>query len=77
MLPHGNGRRPLNGTVGISMVIDENGVPEDLEVVESAGAPLDRAALESMRSWRFVPAHKDGVPVRVRYLARQTYRLTP
>ena len=65
----------LNGTVTISLVVDENGLPSDLAVVESAGEALDAAALESVRSWRFAPAQKDGAAVAVRWLARQTYQL--
>ena len=76
-MPSTSGRRPLNGTVAISMLVDENGVPTELQVVESAGEPLDSAALASVRTWRFEPARKNGVPVRVRHVTRQTYRLTP
>jgi serine/threonine-protein kinase len=74
VLPLGENGRPLHGTVGISMLVDEDGIPRELEVTEPASPALDRAALESARSWRYAPARKDGVPVRVRWMERQTYR---
>jgi serine/threonine-protein kinase len=64
----------LEGTVAVAMVVDETGVPTELQVVESAGAVLDAAVLESVRSWRFEPATKAGVKVKVRWRARQTYK---
>jgi serine/threonine-protein kinase len=64
----------LTGTVAIAMVVDEAGVPTELEVTESAGVVLDQAVLDAVRQWRFEPARKGGVPVKVRWTARQTYR---
>ncbi|HXY41934.1 MAG TPA: TonB family protein [Vicinamibacteria bacterium] len=75
--PRLTGRDRGNGTVAIEMVVDEEGRPRDLNVVVSAGPALDAAALDSVRSWRFEPARQNGVPVKVRWLARQTYQLTP
>ena len=62
------------GTVAVAMIVDETGTPTELTVVESAGAVLDAAVLESVRAWRFEPARKNGVKVKVRWTARQTYR---
>jgi TonB family protein len=64
----------LHGTVTIQMIVDETGVPTELAVSESAGPVLDAAVLESVRAWRFEPARKNGVRVKVRFTARQTYR---
>jgi len=62
------------GTVAVTMIVDETGVPTELAVVESAGPVLDRAVLDAVRGWRFEPATKGGVRVKVRWTARQTYR---
>jgi len=70
-------RLRLNGTVAIGFVIDEHGVPTDVAVVESAGSVLDATALESVRGWRYEPARKDGVKVKVRWVEKLTYRLGP
>ncbi len=67
-------RRGLKGTITIDMIVDETGLPTDLQVAESAGPILDEAVLKAVRTWRFEPARKDGVRVKVRWRARHTYR---
>ncbi len=69
--------RNVTGTVVVSMVISEAGVPEQLAVVESGGPLLDEAVVEAVSIWRFAPASRDGDPVRVRYLVRQQFRVEP
>ncbi len=66
--------RREQGTVAVQMIVDESGVPTELVVSESAGPVLDAAVLEAVRAWRFEPARKNGVKVKVRWTARQTYR---
>jgi TonB family protein len=61
----------------ISLVVDEKGEPGDLVVKRSAGALLDEAARSAVRSWRFEPARKDGVKVRVRWTVTQRFVLEP
>jgi serine/threonine-protein kinase len=68
-------RRKMSGTVTVSMVISETGVPEEIRVVESAGEILDAAVVEAVRSWRFEPASRNGRPVRIHWRVRQTFRL--
>ena len=67
----------LRGSVLVAMIVDENGLPTELQVVESAGPILDDVVLKAMRTWRFEPARKDGVRVKVRWQARQTYKTAP
>jgi serine/threonine-protein kinase len=67
----------LRGSVLVALIVDENGRPTDLQVVESAGPILDDVVLKAMRTWRFEPARKDGVRVKVRWQARQTYKTAP
>jgi serine/threonine-protein kinase len=64
----------LEGSVTVAMIVDENGTPIELQVTESGGPILDAAVLEAVRGWRFEPARKAGVKVKVRWTARQTYR---
>jgi TonB family protein len=68
-------RQHLQGTVAVSVTIDETGQVRDPQIVESAGAILDEAVLASLRDWRFEPARKDGVKVKLRWLVRQTYKI--
>jgi TonB family protein len=70
-------RMNLRGTVLIDLIVDENGQPTDLQVTESAGPVLDEVVLEAVRTWRFEPAKKDGVRVKVRWQVRQTYKTAP
>ena len=61
------------GAVGVEMVVDENGTPQDLRVIESAGPILDRAVVDAVATWRYEPARKNGVKVKVRWVARQSF----
>jgi serine/threonine-protein kinase len=70
-------RTKLRGTVLIDLIVDENGLPTDLRVAESAGPVLDEEVLKAVRTWRFEPARKDGVRVKVRWQVRQTYKTAP
>jgi eukaryotic-like serine/threonine-protein kinase len=71
--PEAARRLRLRGRVRIDMVITEDGSTSDLRVVESAGEILDRAVLDAVRKWRFEPARKNGVKVKVRWQAKQSF----
>jgi TonB family protein len=62
------------GPVTVEMIITEGGHPVDLRVLESAGASLDQAVLVALWAWRFQPAERDGVRVRVRWRVSQSFR---
>jgi serine/threonine-protein kinase len=68
-------RRRQSGVVTVAMVISETGIPEELQVVESAGEILDEAVLTAVREWRFEPASRNGRPVRIHWRVRQHFRL--
>ena len=68
-------RRRQEGTVTVSMIVTETGEPVDLRILASAGRILDDAALQAVRTWRFEPARKDGVRVRVRWVASHRFVL--
>ncbi len=53
------------GSVLLSMIVDENGVPQNIKVVHSLGLGLDQKAIEAVQKWRFKPGQKDGKPVPV------------
>jgi protein TonB len=54
------------GTVVVRFVVDENGVPSQVEVVRSVSAGLDRAAVDAVRAARFTPGVQNGRVVKVR-----------
>ncbi len=66
-------RLRLSGTVTVEMTVTQAGEPKEVRVVESAGAILDAAVLAAVRTWRFKPAVKDGIPIAARWQFRHTF----
>lgn len=51
------------GKVLLRVLVDENGLPQQIEIKQSSGFDrLDKAALASVQRWRFVPGKRNGVP---------------
>jgi TonB family protein len=61
------------GAVFVDLIVTETGEPADLRIIQSAGEILDSAVLEAVKGWRFVPAEKDGVKVRVHWTVIQRF----
>jgi TonB family protein len=61
-------------SVTVTFVIKVDGSVADIEVAESGGAALDRAATSAVEQWRFEPGVKRGTPVKVRESRRFTFR---
>jgi TonB family protein len=62
-------------SVVVSFVVTEEGDVADPNVVESGGSRvLDEAVLTAVRSWKFSPAVKRGIKVKVRITHKQTFR---
>ncbi len=68
-------RLRLQGSVAVEMIVTESGDPTDVRVIESAGEILDHAVVEAAQHWKFEPARKKGVKVRVRWPVRQRFEL--
>jgi len=52
------------GKVMLLVKVSAEGVPVKVDVLQSSGFPaLDRAALDAVRAWRFVPARQSGKAV--------------
>ncbi len=66
-------RLHLVGAVVVDILVDEKGAVQDPHVIQSAGEVLDRAVLAAVRDWRYEPARKNGVRVKVRVQARHTF----
>jgi protein TonB len=56
------------GTVVLSLTIDEQGILQDAEVAERAGFGFDEEALRAVRTSKFKPAVRSGKPVASRAL---------
>lgn len=62
--PKASIRRRETGTVMLSLIVTPDGTARDVRIIRSSGHPLlDKAALEAVCSWRFVPAKRMGQPV--------------
>jgi TonB family protein len=70
-------RQRIEGTVELSILVDEKGAVTDAQVVTSAGgrAGLDEAAIENAKKRRYRPATKEGVPVKVWMPLRVVFKL--
>lgn len=56
-------RRGDQGTVTISVLIGTDGTAQDAKIRTSSGFDLlDQAALNTVKSWRYVPGKRAGVP---------------
>jgi protein TonB len=63
------------GTVVLSLIVDEQGRPQNLKVLRSLGLGLDQKAIEAVEKWRFRPGMKDGKPVPVMATIEVNFRL--
>jgi TonB family protein len=65
----------FQGTVLLSIVVDENGKTRDVRVVRPLGLGLDEKAIEAVMKWKFRPGYKDGKPVAVMANVEINFRL--
>ena len=63
------------GTVMLSLVVDETGKAVGIKVTKSLGLGLDEKAIEAVQKWRFKPGTKDGKPVPVIASVEVNFRL--
>jgi TonB family protein len=55
----------VEGTVVLQIVVGTDGTVKQAKVVRSLTPELDRKAIERVKTWKFQPSRKDGVPVSV------------
>ena len=55
----------IQGTVLIQAIVGEKGCTESVTVIRKLNPKLDEIAIQTVSSWKFSPATKDGKPVRV------------
>jgi TonB family protein len=63
------------GTVVLSLIVDEKGQPQQIKVSKSLGLGLDQKAIEAVEKWRFKPGMKDGKAVAVYASIEVNFRL--
>jgi TonB family protein len=60
-------------SVVVRFVVSEAGEVRDVSVVESGGKAVDEVVLAAVRTWKYQPATKQGVPVKVHMMFKQTF----
>jgi protein TonB len=65
----------FQGTVRLSVVVDEKGNPRDIKITGPLGLGLDQKAVEAVEKWKFSPGKKDGKPVPVFAQIEVNFRL--
>jgi len=63
------------GTCTLMIVVATDGRPTNIRVVNSLGMGLDEKAIETVKTWKFEPAMKDGKPVAVQISVEVEFRL--
>jgi TonB family protein len=63
------------GTVVLSIVVDDHGIPRNIRVVRPLGLGLDEKAIEAVQRWRFRPGMKGGRPVATQASVEVNFRL--
>src|SRR5215218_8423520 len=67
--------RKVQGTVELTTVIRETGVPDTFAITQSLDTELDQQAIEAVRQWQFKPGTLDGKPVAVSVNIELTFTL--
>jgi TonB family protein len=65
----------LQGSILLSLVVDESGSPQNITVLLPLGDGLDEEALKAVSKWRFQPGMKEGAPVSVQATIEVNFRL--
>lgn len=65
----------FQGVVVLSIIVNAQGNVQDPRIVRRLGLGLDEKAEETVRTWKFKPAQRNGVPVPVRVMVEVTFRL--
>jgi TonB family protein len=65
----------VQGTVVLRVVIDQQGLAQDIAIERSLDTGLDQKAIEAIRQWRFRPGMKDNAPVRVSAVIEINFKL--
>ncbi len=63
------------GTVVLWIIVDAQGNVTDVRVVKPLGLGLDEKAVETVHTWKFKAAMRNGAPVPVRVMVEVSFRL--
>jgi TonB family protein len=63
--PTGTNEKVVEGVVILNIVVDREGKVSKVKVVRSLTPDMDKEAVERVKTWKFDPSRKDGMPVAV------------
>lgn len=67
----------MTGTVILEATVDESGVVENVKVLRTAGALLDKAAIVAVEQWRYEPLMLNGIRTRFILTVVLSFNLQP
>jgi TonB family protein len=65
---------PFAGITKVALLVDTDGVPQQIHVEQSLGADFDKAVIASVQKWRFEPGLQYGKPVPAKICVEINYR---
>jgi periplasmic protein TonB len=68
-------RAKFGGRVLLWIVVDAQGMVQDIRIAKHLGMGLDEEAVKTVRTWKFRPATRQGVPVPVQVEVEVSFRL--
>lgn len=63
----------VSGVATLAVIIDTQGNVADAKIQKGVGYGLDEKAVETVKTWKFRPATRRGVPVKARVLVEVTF----
>lgn len=64
-----------NGTVVLELVVGSDGLPRDITVSRPLSHGFDKAAIDTVKTWKFSPATKDGKPIATEINVEVSFRV--
>ena len=65
----------IEGTVVLWLIVNAQGLPEQIKIERALGHGFDQSAVETVSNWKFAPATKGGIPVPVMVNVEVNFRL--
>jgi TonB family protein len=63
--PESARKAKLSGNVVVALIVDQDGIPRNVQVARGMGNEFDEKAVEAVQQYRFKPATQNGEPVPV------------
>jgi TonB family protein len=65
----------LQGTVQLQVRVGVDGTVSDVKVVKPLGKGLDESAVQTVMTWKFLPALKDGKPIPFKLITQIVFKM--